>query len=420
MKIELLFYNRSEFSILSEIKTIEGYTISSITDFIKDNSKITDCNFQSQIVDLSALGSLHLLKEIQYIGEEILSLFDNNIIFIADKKHKELFEYELRFCFSRFKDIELDYSKISDGDDSKLGNKSEELTKKHRLITELSDEELNDFHEQMKKCLYGHDKFKDDFIDLINTFRIFNKIGEHKILSLFLLGESGVGKTEVARAIYKCLGGKKKLAKVNFGNYSSEFSLSSLIGSARGYVGSEDGEIFIRTRDTDVGVILIDEFEKSNATLFNYFLDVLESGKIISSLAEEIDLNGFIIVFTSNILKEDFSLKISPELRSRFDYKCQFSVLYDCDKEKYAEFRITDIISKVNKEFNITLPLGLCEELISKISVSKFNNMRDLNKKIKRLFVEYLINTPVNNKNILVQKDKTGFMKIINKLFPSE
>ena len=68
------------------------------------------------------------------------------------------------------------------------------------------------------------------------------------------MGESGVGKTEVARTIYKCLGGKKKLAKVNFGNYSSEFSLSSLIGSARGYIGSDDGEIFIRVRDTDIGV----------------------------------------------------------------------------------------------------------------------------------------------------------------------
>ena len=81
------------------------------------------------------------------------------------------------------------------------------------------------------------------------------------------MGESGVGKTEVARTIHECLDGKMKLAKVNFGNYSSEFSLSSLIGSARGYIGSDDGEIFIRVRTADVGVILIDEFEKSNATL---------------------------------------------------------------------------------------------------------------------------------------------------------
>ncbi|EDO25758.1 predicted protein, partial [Nematostella vectensis] len=119
--------------------------------------------------------------------------------------------------------------------------------------------------------------------------------------SLFLMGDSGVGKTEVARAIHKSLGGKKKIAKINFGNYSSDNSLNSLIGSPRGYIGSDEGEIFIRVKESDTGLILIDEFEKSNSMLFNYFLDVLESGKMVSSIAEEIDLNGFIIIFTSNI-----------------------------------------------------------------------------------------------------------------------
>lgn len=54
---------------------------------------------------------------------------------------------------------------------------------------------------------------------------------------------------------------KRKLAKINFGNYSSDNSLNSLIGSPRGYIGSEEGEIFIRVKDSDTGLILIDEFE---------------------------------------------------------------------------------------------------------------------------------------------------------------
>src|SRR5690606_1076627 len=169
---------------------------------------------------------------------------------------------------------------------------------------------------------------------------------------------------EVARTIFNCLKGNKRLAKINFGNYSNEFSLSSLIGSARGYIGSDDGEIFIRVRDTDIGVILIDEFEKSNATLFNYFLDVLESGKLVSSLAEEIDLDGFIIVFTSNISKEDFSNKISPELRSRFDYKCQFTLLYNEDKKKYVEFRVNSIVKKVNEKYETQLEENLHERFL--------------------------------------------------------
>ena len=165
---------------------------------------------------------------------------------------------------------------------------------------------MNHFFKEFRNNLYGHYKFKDDLEQQIRTFRIFNRLGEHKILSLFLMGESGVGKTEVARTIFKCLNGEKKFAKINFGNYSSEYSLSSLIGASRGYRDSEDGEIFMKVRDTDVGILLIDEFEKSNTALFNYFLNVLETGIMENSLGEQMNLNGFIIIFTSNILKEDF------------------------------------------------------------------------------------------------------------------
>lgn len=229
------------------------------------------------------------------------------------------------------------------------------------------------------------------------------------------MGESGVGKTEVARTIHECLDGKMKLAKVNFGNYSSEFSLSSLIGSARGYIGSDDGEIFIRVRNADVGVILIDEFEKSNATLFNYFLDVLESGKIISSLAEEIDLDGFIIVFTSNINKEDFLNRISPELRSRFDYKGLFTLLYNQDKRKFVEFRVKNIIRKFNLEFEDKLDESVYKYILSLINVSKYNNMRDLNKKIKRVFVEYVVSIQTTKYELIstTQKPKTSLLKRI-------
>ena len=67
----------------------------------------------------------------------------------------------------------------------------------------------------------------------------------------------------------------------------------STIGASR---DSEDGEIFMKVRDTDVGILLIDEFEKFNVSLFNYFLNVLETGIMESSLGQQIDLNGFIIV----------------------------------------------------------------------------------------------------------------------------
>ena len=414
MKNELLFFERENFQSIKKIKKDEGYDIVSITIFLKDNSLITDFDHTSTIIDLTVLITFN---QIQYLAEEILTLFDDHTIFIADKKQKEIFAYELRYCFLEFKDIIIPESTKPLEDEKGLIYSHSKI--RHKKITDLSEKELGVFFDTLRESLYGHEKFKDEFQELVKSFLIFNKIKEHKILSLFLLGESGVGKTEVARTIYRCLGGQKKLAKVNFGNYSSEFSLSSLIGSARGYIGSDDGEIFMRVRDTDVGIILIDEFEKSNASLFNYFLDVLESGKIISSLAEEIDLNGFIIVFTSNISKEDFPQRISPELRSRFDYKGQFTLLYDEDKEKYVEFRINSIVRKVNKEYAVQLPTNLHKYFLEKINVSKFTNMRDLNKKIKKIFADYITNeldTTTELKDITSQSKISIGRKILNVL----
>lgn len=390
MKQELLFFERDAFYDYKECKLNEGYTIISIGYYLSNLSNdviFEEFDHTTQIVDISALASGY--KEVQLLGEQILAKFPNfETIFIADKRHEEVLKYELRYVFSQFNGIETSIENTDFGIKNNSNNKI--ISPKHKKVIDLDENELNTFFIKFRESLYGHEKFKDDFSELVKNFKIFNKLGEHKILSLFLMGESGVGKTEVARTLYKCLGGKKRLAKVNFGNYSSEFSLSSLIGSARGYIGSEDGEIFIRVRDTDIGVILIDEFEKSNATLFNYFLDVLESGRIISSLAEEIDLNGFIIIFTSNISKDNFKNRISPELRSRFDYKGLFTLLYDKDKQKFVEFRVKSIIKKFNLEFEHKLDEDLYREFLSRINVSKYNNMRNLNKKIKKEFVDYV------------------------------
>lgn len=415
MKRELLFFERDSFYTYKELKYNEGYTITSISDFIRDitnDELFANFDHNSQIIDITSLALGY--KELQWVGEQILDRFiHDDTIFIADKKHEDFLKYELRYRFLFFNDINLPVENI-ESNEKAVNNKQSQC--KHKKITDLDTDELTSFFDEFRESLYGHEKFKDDFIDLVKNFKIFNKLGEHKILSLFLMGESGVGKTEVARTIYKCLGGKKKLAKVNFGNYSSEFSLSSLIGSARGYIGSDDGEIFIRVRDTDIGVILIDEFEKSNAALFNYFLDVLESGKIISSLADEIDLNGFIIVFTSNISKENFVQRISPELRSRFDYKGLFTLLYNNDKRKFVEFRVKSITKKFNNEFEYKLDDNLYLHFLSLINVDKYNNMRDLNKKIKRVFVDYVSNLlPKNDAKITTSSLGSKVMrKLVN------
>lgn len=408
MKKELLFYNQIEFeSIKTLFKSLE-YEVISLSYFLddlKDLNKFYPYKSGVCVIDVSILGGgYYNTGAIQAIGENVFRLFTNEeIIYICDNRYHDQLKYELRYCFEQFIDIKEKYDNFFE----QLPATIVTTERKHKKITDFTQDEFETFFNSFRESLYGHEKFKDDFYEIAKSFRLFNKIGEHKVLSLFLLGESGVGKTEVARALYKCLGGEENLAKVNFGNYSNEFSLSSLIGSARGYIGSDDGEIFIRVRNTDVGVILIDEFEKSNATLFNFFLDVLESGKMVSSQAVEIDINGFIIIFTSNITKEEFPTRISPELRSRFDYKGHFTRLSNQDKRKYVEYRIGSIIRKYNEHYKESLGEDVVNYFVTNIPVDKYENMRDINKRIKIEFVKYI------EKNNLPQFPKSFIRRLL-------
>lgn len=386
----LYYYEKEWFRNLKHHYLEKGFDIESVSKFYNNLNLITGIDKDKIIIDISSLSDL---TKIQFVAEEVFYRINDDVLFICDSLKKETLEYELRFSFKQFKNLEpqIFFSETAEG------NIPIPNTPKLKTIIDLTDSQLGVFFDSFNSKLYGHPKFKDDFIDLIKTFRVFNKLGEHRILSLFLMGESGVGKTEVAKLIFECLGGSKRLAKINFGNYSNEFSLSSLIGSARGYIGSEDGEIFMKVRDTDIAVLLIDEFEKSNNALFNFFLEVLESGKMTSSLGKEIDLNGFIIIFTSNISKEEFYSRISPELRSRFDYKGRFTLLESIEKQKYVEFRANSLSKKLD-ENNPHISDSLRSHLALTVDVKKYNNMRDINKQIKKSFVQFVNNAQISDK----------------------
>ena len=378
----LFFFDKKYFDYYKKQKLHEGKKIFSITPFLDNFEMVAEVDNSSDIIDISAFKGLN---ELQRYAEVIIPKFDDDTVFIADSKYKERFTFELRYCFDAFQDLEIinninvEFSEIKSSESYEI--------KKHKKVIDLNKNQLNTFLDNVSSQIYGHEKFKKDLEKLITRFILFNKLGEHKVLSLFLMGGSGVGKTHVAKAIHNALEGKKKIAKINFGNYSSDHSLSSLIGSPRGYTGSEDGEIFIRVKKTDTGVILIDEFEKSNAKLFNYFLDVLETGVMTSSLSDDENINGFIIIFTSNIKKDEFSKRISPELRSRFDYVGFFNFLSNLDKEKFVEFRVKDIIKNYNNIFKNKLTDNIVDTILNLIDVTEFNNLRDLDKKIKEVFM---------------------------------
>ena len=382
---KILFYQKNQFFNYKKQILSAGYELLSMSQFLS-SLKIEELDEETQYyVDLSSLAGFVKANDNQMLHfEQLFNSFGENVTFICDKIYEKDIRYILRYIFDDFGDVEVESEEILAEQDETESAKPKQVKK----ITDLDETELETFFAAFDSRLYGHERFKEEFKEIVESFRVFNKLGEHKILSLFLMGDSGVGKTEVARAIHKALGSKSKLAKVNFGNYSSHDALNSLIGSPLGYIGSDGGELVKRMSESDIGLILIDEFEKADNAVFNYFLDVLENGKVVNSQADEYDVNGYIIVFTSNISKEDFKKKISPELRSRFDYKGMFNLLTDEDKLKFVHFRVNQIVDKYKEFVSANLPEKIHYDVVSAIDVTQFKNMRDLNKKIKDTFVE--------------------------------
>lgn len=381
---ELVFYTKNQFFNFKTEQTEAGFEFISMSQLLSSQKIESLDSHQQYYIDLSYIVNFIKNNDLHMLNfEQLINSLEENNYFICDKAYEKDAKYLFRYVFDDFRDVETNISENTDEIKPLQETKSSTVKK----ITDLNETELNLFFSTFDSRLYGHERFKEEFKELVTSFRVFNKLGEHKILSLFLMGDSGVGKTEVARTIHKALGSKTKLAKINFGNYSSHDALNSLIGSPLGYIGSDGGELLKRVNESDVGLILIDEFEKADNAVFNYFLDVLENGKIINSQADEYDANGYIIVFTSNISKENFKTKISPELRSRFDYKGVFNLLTDEDKRKFVHFRVNEIVEKYKKFVSNDIPDKLHDTIVSQIDVSKFSNMRDLNKKIKDTFV---------------------------------
>lgn len=256
-------------------------------------------------------------------------------------------------------------------------------------IVDIDQSDFDDVLHYLNNNLFGNGFFKTRLREELIKYRVFNKIGYQPIFSVFICGASGIGKTEVARLLHQKLAADEPQIKINFGNYSAQDALNSLIGSPRGFIGSNKGELPDKLMRSRSKVILIDEFEKASKPVYNFFLQLLEEGKFTDSLGREYDLNKYIIVFTSNMPKEKTGDYLPPELRSRFSFKCAFWPLSDDEKNAYVKYKCKQYFEKIAKECpNINQSTELSE--IVSIDVTKYCNMRDINNEIMRQITDKL------------------------------
>jgi hypothetical protein len=275
--------------------------------------------------------------------------------------------------------------------EEKIGIELDEINN----IVDINNEKFNTIMSNFSNQLFGNQIFKDRFKEELIKYRFFNRIGCQPIFSVLICGASGIGKTEVARILHRELSPNEPVIKINFGNYSTQDALNSLIGSPRGYIGSSKGELTDKLQNSKSKVILIDEFEKAGKPVYNFFLQMLEDGRFTDSLGREYDLNKYIIVFTSNMAKENIGQYIPPELRSRFSCKFSFGLLSKTEKEAYIEYKLKQYSEQIMKEYRNISENDL-EGIIS-IDVSKYQNIRDINNEIMRQLANSLYDKIAGN-----------------------
>lgn len=252
----------------------------------------------------------------------------------------------------------------------------------------LINEDLDELDQYLEKQLIGHSIFKAVFIEELRTFKYFYEhIGDQFIMSILLLGPSGIGKTELGKLLHKFSDTNSPVAKINFANYKNESSLASLIGSPPGYVDSgNESDLVQKINKSKVGVLIVDEFEKANSSVHNFFLQLLEEGQFDDALGNIHNLKGYILLFTSNASKENFLKETPPELRSRFDLIFSFDPLTKGERIQFSR-KIIDTFASKSK---IKLSKEDTDLILSNIDIENENNLRNLKKTIRRNFYQFV------------------------------
>ncbi len=218
-------------------------------------------------------------------------------------------------------------------------------------LTETEAEKLIKLEEQLHKRVVGQNLAVDTVANVVRGARAGLSDPKRPIGSFIFLGPTGVGKTELAKALaFSLYGDENALIRIDMSEYMEKFSVSRLIGAPPGYVGYEEGgQLTEAVRRRPYCVILFDEIEKAHAEVFNILLQVLDDGRLTDNQGRTISFKNAILIMTSNIgasLIADMSKNITPQNEEEIYQQMRSEVLNLLRKSLRPEFlnRIDEII----------------------------------------------------------------------------
>ena len=245
-----------------------------------------------------------------------------------------------------------------------------------------------DLLKNLQKQIIGQDEAIEVVVNAIQRNQTGLKDPNKPIGSFIFLGQTGVGKTQLAKSLgQEIFNNKDSLIRIDMSEYMEKFSISRLIGAPPGYVGYEEGgQLSERVRRKPYSIVLLDEVEKAHPDVFNMMLQVLDDGYLTDSVGRKIDFKNTVIIMTSNIgtrnlkdfgtgvgfdtefrkkekkkltteiLKKSLGKKFSPEFLNRIDEIVVFNQLDQEEIIKIVKIEINKFISRLS-EIDYTVKL---------------------------------------------------------------
>lgn len=319
-------------------------------------------------------------------------------------------------------------------------------------LTESETSRLQKLEETLHKRVIGQEEAVSAVSKAVRRGRVGLKDPKRPIGSFLFLGPTGVGKTEVSKALAEAVfGNEESMIRVDMSEYMEKHSVSKMIGSPPGYVGHEDGgQLSEKVRRNPFSVILFDEIEKAHPDVFNILLQVLDDGHITDSQGRKVDFKNTIIIMTSNAgaqsiiepkklgfgakedekqdhermkasVMEEVKRIFKPEFLNRIDETIVFRALNKDDMKKIIGIMVRDLQKRCKEQLQIDLVVReAAKEFIVEKAYDRKYGARPLRRKLQDEVEDRLADALIRgeihakdrvivttkNKEIIVSKDK--------------
>ncbi len=240
--------------------------------------------------------------------------------------------------------------------------------------------------DELHNRVIGQDEAVKAVAEAVLRARSGLKDPKRPIGSFLFLGPTGVGKTELARALaHSLFDAEQAMIRIDLSEYQEKHNVSRLIGAPPGYVGFEEGgQLTEAVRRRPYSVILFDEVEKAHADVFNVLLQVLDDGRLTDGQGRVVDFKNTMIVMTSNLPPENLRTHFRPEFLNRIDEIIVFHSLDQVHLEKIVEIQLSGLRARL-AERHITLELSAAARAhLVKVGYEPVYGARPLKRAIQR------------------------------------